>query len=572
MRRSLPGLDRLASALAAAVLAAACTGATGSGPPPPGPVAKAFVDALQAGHAPTLLGLIDAGAGLDEPELERMLERYRARGAIAALDVDLTGRAVVERADDGTPVSAVLPYRIEVTSRAVPESFAMNGELPLVFGEDGWRVDWSEGLLFPGVDAPGARFELTYRWPKRARILDRDGEVLARGSGEGRTYPHGALAGSTIGHLGRLSRGGPGRRAGDFSGASGLELGLEERLAGTPGARLRIVAADGPVREIGEVAPRRARDVRVTLDVDVQRAAEAAFGATVGGAVVVDVRTGDLLAVVSSGAFDPNVYVGATDVTPFNRALSGLYPPGSAMKVVTAAAALDTGTVTPSTRLSGPQEYKGVRNFESGEFGTIDFATATQHSVNTAYAQVAEMLGPRRLTRYAERFGFNRIPGMPLPAARSSFPFPEDLGDLMWSSIGQAQVLATPLQMATVAATVANGGVRMEPRVVLEDPPEGERVMARATAETLTGLLERVVRAGTGVRAQLPVGVAGKTGTAEVDVAGERRNHAWFIGFAPSADPRVAVAVVSEYGGVGGQVAAPLARAILAAVLPLVGG
>lgn len=561
---------RLAAALAAGSLAAACTGAGGSEPPPPGPVAKAFVDALQAGHAPTLAGLIEAQPGLGETELQRILDRYRARGAIGVLDADLTGRALVERDDQGRPVAAEIPYRIEVTSYAVPEPFAMNGELPLVFGEDGWRVVWSEALLFPGIEAPGARFKLIYRWPPRARILDRDGEVLARGSGEERSYPQGTLAGSTIGHLGRLSQGSARRRAGDLVGASGLELGLEERLAGTPGARLLIVAGGKPVRAVGEVAPRPAKDVRVTLDVDVQRAAEAAFGTTVGGAVVLDPRTGDLLAVVSSGAFDPNNHVGASGISPFNRALSGLYPPGSSMKVVTAAAALDTGTVTPATRLTGPREYKGVRNFESGEFGTIDFATATQHSVNTAYAQVAEKLGPRRLTRYAERFGFNRVPAMPLPAARSSFPFPADLGDLMWSSIGQAQVLATPLQMATVAATVANGGVRMEPRVVLDEPARGERVMARATARALTELLERVVRAGTGVRAQLPVGVAGKTGTAEVDVAGERRNHAWFIAFAPSADPRVAVAVVSEYGGVGGQVAAPLARAILAAVLPLV--
>jgi peptidoglycan glycosyltransferase len=533
-------------------------------------VAKAFVDSLQAGHAPSLLELLDAPDGFGVEELARVLERYRAQGAIEALDVDLTGRAVVERAADGTPVSAVVPYRIQVRSRAAPQPFAMNGELPLRRGASGWKVVWSKGLLFPGINEPKARFRVVYRWPKRARILDRDGVVLARGSGEARTYPQGPVAGSVVGHLGRFSEGGAGRRAGDLVGASGLELGLEERLAGTPGARLSIVAGGKPVRELGEIAPQRAEDVRVTLDVDVQRAAELAFGSTVGGAVVIDPRSGDLLAVVSAGSFDPNNYVGAVDVTPFNRALSGLYPPGSAMKVVTAAAALDTGTVTASTRLTGPAEYKGVRNFESGEFGTIDFATATQHSVNTAYAQVAEMLGPRRLTRYAERFGFNRTPDMPLPAARSSFPFPEDLGDLMWSSIGQAQVLATPLQMATVAATVANGGVRMEPRVVLDDPERGERVIKRRTAAILTELMERVVSAGTGTAAQLGVGVAGKTGTAEVDVGGERRNHAWFIAFAPSSDPRVAVAVVSEYGGVGGQVAAPLARAILSAVLPLV--
>jgi peptidoglycan glycosyltransferase len=287
--------------------------------------------------------------------------------------------------------------------------------------------------------------------------------------------------------------------------------------------------------------------------------------------VVLDPRTGDILAAVASSPFDPSNYVGVAGIEPFNRALSGLYPPGSSMKVMTAAAALETGAVTPSTQLTGPAEYKGVRNFESGEFGTLSFASALQNSVNTAFAQVAEKLGARRLTRFAELFGFNREPEMPLGAARSSFPFPEDEGDLLWSSIGQAQTLATPLQMATLAATIANGGRRMEPRIAFGTRPAGERVVSAKTASTMTTLMESVVQGGTGVGAAISgVRVAGKTGTAEVDVGGERRNHAWFICFAPAGDPTVAVAVVSEYGGVGGQVAAPLARAILTNVLPLV--
>lgn len=241
------------------------------------------------------------------------------------------------------------------------------------------------------------------------------------------------------------------------------------------------------------------------------------------------------------------------------------------MKVMTAAAALETGAVTPDTRLTGPAEYKGVRNFESGEFGSLSFASALQNSVNTAFAQVAEKVGPRRLTRVAELFGFNREPEMALAAARSSFPFPEDEGDLLWSAIGQAQTLATPLEMASIAATIANNGRRMEPRITLGAAPSGERVVSTGTAKTMTTLMESVVDGGTGVGAAISgIRVAGKTGTAEVDVGGERRNHAWFICFAPADDPKVAVAVVSEYGGVGGQVAAPLARAILTSVLPLV--
>jgi peptidoglycan glycosyltransferase len=141
----------------------------------------------------------------------------------------------------------------------------------------------------------------------------------------------------------------------------------------------------------------------------------------------------------------------------------------------------------------------------------------------------------------------------------------------MWGSIGQAQVLATPLEMGTVAATVANHGVRMEPRIALSEASEGSRVMDRGTARTMTKLMTSVVEGGTGVGAQISgVQVAGKTGTAEVDIEGVRMNHAWFICFAPARTPKIAVAVVSELGGVGGEVAAPLARGILQSVLPLV--
>jgi peptidoglycan glycosyltransferase len=281
-------------------------------------------------------------------------------------------------------------------------------------------------------------------------------------------------------------------------------------------------------------------------------------------------KSGDVLAVVSSSPFDPNNYVGV-EISPFNRALSGLYPPGSVMKVVTASAALDTGTVTPTTQVTGPKEYRGVRNFAGGRFGTISFASAVQNSVNTAFAQVALDLGGKVLTEYAGLFGFNREHEMPLATARSSFPRPASDGELMFAAIGQAQVLATPLQMASVAATVANGGTRMEPRISFEDAKAGNRVMTKRSARDMTDMMVAVVRGGTGSRANIGgVTVAGKTGTAEVDVGGKRKNHAWFICFAPAEDPKVAVAVVSELGGVGGEVAAPLAARILLGILPVV--
>jgi peptidoglycan glycosyltransferase len=241
------------------------------------------------------------------------------------------------------------------------------------------------------------------------------------------------------------------------------------------------------------------------------------------------------------------------------------------MKVVTASAALDSGAVTAGTQLSGPKEFRGVRNFESESFKSLSFAKATEFSVNTAFAQVALKLGARRLHRYAGLFGFNRPPTLPVGAATSSFPLPQDDSDLMWGAVGQAQDVATPLEMASVAATVANRGKRMEPRITVGTPPHGARVISRRAAATMTQLMELVVQGGTGTAANIPgVTVAGKTGTAEVDVDGVRKDHAWFVCFAPASHPQVAVSVVVEYGGVGGEVAAPLARNILERVLPLV--
>lgn len=536
-----------------------------------------FIGAWHAGDHDAMSGLLaqeDAERWTAE-RFETAIEAVTSHADIE--EVDLHADDVVPSENDASDGSETFDYAIEYVSAAVDATGVLDGRLPVVFDddEDRWVIEWDRSLLLPGI-VGARRLDLQRTWPRRAAILDRSGRKLARGGAVGRRYPFGATAGTTIGHIGVVGKKTvaehPDHEVGDLVGESGIEEGFEERLAGTPTTKLVVLGRKAKRLEV--LASQRgspAAPLRTTLDIRVQQAAEAAYGSTTGGAVVLDPATGDILAAVASSPFGPQNYVGVAGIEPFNRALSGLYPPGSAQKVVTAAAALDSGKVKTTTQLTGPAEYKGVRNFESGEFGTLSFASALHNSVNTAFAQVAERLGAKRITRYAELFGFNREPAMPLGAARSSFPVPEDHGDLMWGAIGQAQVVATPLQMATIAATIANGGKRMEPRVTMRAPKAGERVVSRKTARTMTELMEGVVQGGTGVGAQIPgVRVAGKTGTAEVDVGGERRNHAWFVCFAPAGNPKVAVAVVSEYGGVGGQVAAPLARAILSAVLPLV--
>lgn len=558
---------------AALVLLGACT-ATSSDDRRASPAAalESFISAWARADAREMSERFAANSPWTPTRIRALLDEMERDGAITGMEIDWHP-ADLTRDDDRTEIAYSLTYR----SDAAVQPVVLDGELPVAYSEsaDRWEILWERSLMWPGIDGADG-FAIETRYPRRARIMDRDGRVLAAGPATARRYPFGSVAGTTVGHLEPLAKkdieDGDAREPGDLVGGSGLEAAFEERLAGRPATKLQLVNRRGRVLEtVGRRPAGPARSVRTTIDIEVQQAATAAYGATTGGAVVLDPGTGDILAAVASSPFDPSNYVGVAGIEPFNRALSGLYPPGSSMKVMTAAAALETGTVTPSTQLSGPAEYKGVRNFESGEFGTLSFASALQNSVNTAFAQVAEKLGARRLTRFAELFGFNREPEMPLGAARSSFPLPEDEGDLLWSSIGQAQTLATPLQMATLAATIANDGRRMEPRISFGTRPTGDRVVSKKTAATMTTLMESVVQGGTGVGAAISgVRVAGKTGTAEVDVGGERRNHAWFISFAPAGDPKVAVAVVSEYGGVGGQVAAPLARAILTAVLPLV--
>ena len=557
-----------AAALGSVLLLASCTTAsTGPERPDQHPLdvaIDAFVEAWNDRDYETMNSFFTGDSHLGAYQLKEQIDAVFLRGAIEKFEVEERDLGSFEPEIRDSSV----PYDIVLRSAAAKKKIRLSGEMQWELDEfrDEWEVTWERSLLFPS-DKGATDLRITTEWLKRGSILDRDGRQLAVGDVANRRYPRGSLAGSVIGHIGPATREQAKEldvQPGALVGGSGLEKGLQEILAGRPTTTLELINKKGRVVEtLGRRKGKPGRKVKTTLDVEIQRATKAAYGGTTGGAVVMDPDTGDLMAIVSSSEIDPNGYVGAT-ISPFNRALQGTYPPGSAMKVVTAAAALDTGVVTPQTRLRGPAEYQGVRNFESGEFGELSFASAVQYSVNTAFAQVALKLGGKRLSEYAERFGFNRVPEMPLEARESSFPPPVGAGDLMWASIGQAQVLASPLQMATVAATIANDGERMEPRITKLEEPVGEQVVTKETANTLTKLMINVVRGGTGQAARLAgIDVAGKTGTAEVDVDGERKNHAWFICFAPANDPSVAIAVVSEYGGVGGEVAAPLAQRIL---------
>jgi peptidoglycan glycosyltransferase len=551
--------------------------------PSSGPVAQRFLSALSARHFSALHELLSHASArrFSTTDIKRTVSQIITTGGVTKLDARSSAgvrqpKAMANPSPSPAP-TATVGYTVTYRSAAARRPVSLSGRLDLSYDihHDDWKVGWSPSLLLPGIKgATGLR--ATYKQSRRGRILDRKGRVIATGTGQNRRYPFGPLAGATIGTLAPVTKANatdyPDADIGDLVGTSGLEGGLEKELAGRPSSRLDVVGKHGRLLEkVGGYGGKPGRDVKTTLDMGVERVATDALGSQPGGAVVMDPRTGSLLALVASSSFDPNNYVGVAGVSPFNRALSGLYPPGSSFKVVTGSAALDTGVVTPQTQLPGPKDYRGVHNFHNEHFSSISFAGATEFSVNTVFAQVALRLGNKRFMHYIDAFGFNHKVDLPVSAATSSVPPLQDDYDLMFSAFGQAQVLATPLEMATVAATVADHGKRMDPRILSSQRPSGKRIMKRSTAATMTKLMELVVQGGTGVNAQIPgVSVAGKTGTAEVDTPEGRKNHAWFISFVPSVSPRLAVAVVAEYGGVGGVVAAPIARNIMTGSLPLV--
>lgn len=418
---------------------------------------------------------------------------------------------------------------------------------------------------------------------QRGDMISADEQTLARSVDTGaeyrwqREYPLGGLFADVTGYDSWKY------------GRSGLEKTYnEELLGGGTSLNLRSLAN----RLLG--TSKKGNSLRLTVDTRLQRAATEALGGRKGAVVALDPKTGAVLAMVTHPTFDPNVTVpiedrdtkaawDALNADPgqplFNRPTSGLYPPGSSFKVVVAAAALDVGVVTPETVFdcAGKLLVQGytIYDFDKKSHGDLSFARALVVSCNIAFAQVGLRLGAEALVQYSEAFGFNGPIPFDLPTAPSRIQRADTMDQvaLAAASFGQGQDLATPLQMALIAATIANGGAMMKPYLVNQIQDYNgkiieqfgskmlEQVFRKETADTLTGIMIDVVKDGTGKAARVEgVRVAGKTGTAEVE---GQEPHAWFICFAPADDPNIAIAVVVENGGEGGRTAATVARQVL---------
>jgi peptidoglycan glycosyltransferase len=385
-------------------------------------------------------------------------------------------------------------------------------------------------------------------------------------------------------------------------GATGIEKTDNDLLAGTDD-RLFV---DRLTNLFTGQQPKGA-NVVLTLNPDAQRAAYQGLAGQAGAVVALDPQTGEVLAMASSPSFDPNLLAShdPTEVTDnydrlrkdpgaplLNRAAQQVYPPGSLFKVVVAAAALESGEYQPDTVIPAPASLDlpdtsaNINNYDNLPClgGSVTLQEALAISCNTAFARIGMDLGDDVLRKQAEAFGFNEPLSIPLPVVPSVYPEDLDAPQTALSAIGQYDVRATVTQMAMVGAAVANGGVVMTPYLVAEEqapdlsslsttePKVLSRPLSSTAADQLSEMMVSVVTNGTGTNAQIDgVTVAGKTGTAQDGTV--RPPHVWFLAFAPVEDPQVAVAVLVENGGdlgdeaTGGAVAAPIARAVMEAVL-----
>ena len=427
-----------------------------------------------------------------------------------------------------------------------------------------------------------------------------------------RAYPSSRFAAHLLGYVREASdeqlKQGRYRR-GDMVGQSGLERLLDDYLRGRDGGqRIEVDALSRPVRVVQQTEPHPGAQVITTLDRRIQEAAESAMEGKAGAVVVMDPRNGDVLAMVSTPAFEIDRFTGTIDRTAWvrviqdpehpllNRVIQSQYAPGSVFKIVVAAAGLQEGSLTPLDRVHCDGQFHlgawTFKDWKEGGHGTVDLQRAVAQSCNIYFYQAGLKVGGTAISKYARAFGLGQSTGVDLPGERLGLiPVAKvrrgrdtwSSGEVVNMSIGQGQVLVTPLQVARFMAAVANGGVLWKPRLVqrVERPDKGivwndaGKVMGHVELSPvvwafLRQSLAAVVNEGTGVGARIPgLDIAGKTGTAQMisnSKAEKGQDHAWFAAFAPVRDPEVVVVVLVERGGKGGQVAAPIARKILNAI------
>jgi penicillin-binding protein 2 len=433
-----------------------------------------------------------------------------------------------------------------------------------------------------------------------------------------RQYPKDSFAAHLFGYVGEASEGqveGTGLQSGDIVGQAGVERTYNKLLMGEDGAKIVVVNSMGrEIRTVEEIPANQGRRVQLTIDIDLQRAAEDAFKASGfnGAAVVMDPRTGEVLAFTSRPGYDPNDFAAGIDRATWaalntdrlkplqNRAIQGLYSPGSTFKIVVAVAGLEEGVISPDFRVScgGGGTFYG-RFFQCLKVhGSLDLRRGIEQSCNTYFYTVGNMLGVDKIHKWATLLGLGEKTGIDLPNEVSGLvPSTEwkrrrynekwYAGETISVSIGQGQVSITPISLAVMASTVANGGTRFIPQLLkavdegkgwMPVKPPAPKSRVQLKPETISalhdGLFLVVNGAGTAGRARLPGrDVSGKTGTAQViSLSGGRqaagrtdvdlRDHGWFVFFAPKDNPEIAGVVFTEHSASSGN-STPIAKYVL---------
>jgi len=445
--------------------------------------------------------------------------------------------------------------------------------------------------------------------------------------GQSRHYPHGPDTAPVLGYVAAVSAkevtGDPLLELPGFRiGKAGVEKIHDHQLRGTGGSlQVEVNAFGRVIRELSRQEGQPGAEVALTVDLGLQKMVSRRLGDESGAAVVMDIHNGDILALASTPSFDPNAFnkglsadewraLSSDPKAPLiNKAIGGNFPPGSTFKMMVLLAALERGVITPQTRVfcKGEIEF-GDATFhcwKKGGHGSIDAFNGIVQSCDVYFYEVARRAGIDRIAAMAQRFGFGHMLGVDLPGEqaglvptrkwkRKVMDAPWHQGETLITGIGQGYLLATPLQMAVMTARLVNGGVAVTPRLSRPKPAAGAPpphapafdgiALAPPHLALVTGALEAVVNDphGTAFRARIKrkgFEMGGKTGTVQVrriskaereqgvrkhaQLRWEERDHALFVGFAPTAAPRYAVAVVVEHGGGGASVAAPIARDIL---------
>ena len=502
----------------------------------PQQAAKDFLAAWQKGDTAAMKTHVDrAPSGFDAAYAQ-----LRTGLGVKAVKTEL-GR-VTESGE--SPQAA---FKVTLTLNAIGD-WTYSGRLDLTEADREWKVKWSPSAIYPGMTT-GQRLAVSTTWPRRGAIIAADGSRMDRAGASGSVQQlTGYVGAATRKDVKRL---GAPYKVGDPVGVGGIQQNREARLAGRPTATISIAGASGKaVKAVGHIAGKSGAGVRTSLSPKVQKAAADALGGQTKPTAIVAIRpsTGQVLAVA-------NIPGG------FNRALDGQYPPGSTFKIVTAAA-LGKAGVMPGTTVQCPKTINiggmTVHNAEGEKFGAIPFHTAFAKSCNTAFAGIAKAkLDAAELRSAAQLFGFNADTNIGLSASGGKFPAVKDDAELAAASFGQGKVTASPLQMASVAATAANGTFRPPHLVTTPKVPQkaSAHKLPSRMGKQLRSMMREVVTSGTAAEAGLPSGTIGKTGTAEYGSGPKPPTHAWFA----AARGDVAMSVVVEGGGFGGAKAAPIA-------------